>query len=125
MNPSITPAYFLEHANLVFLLVATIIFYLGARSLYLKTNKFLLLQPMLLATTLLVVFIAYLDIPIDRYEKSTSLLTALIAPLTIALMIPLYNYLGEIKKLLLPILVTLFIGSIFTIAITLLVAGNR
>lgn len=103
--------------------IATIGIYSLARFIYLKANKFILLQPMLSATVLLGIFLVQSHIPLEQYKEGTFLLTWMIAPLTIALMLPLYERIREIRHLLLPILFTLIICSTFTVALTLLTAN--
>lgn len=103
--------------------LATIIIYLGARHLYLKFNKPIILQPMLSATVVLVAFILFSHISLKDYQEGTFMLSWMIAPLTIALMLPLYERIKEIRQLFLPILVTLMTGSVFTVSITLAIAS--
>ncbi len=62
-----------------------------------------LLNPVVVAITLVVIYIVGLKIPYQEYLKNVNLLHALLGPATVALAIPLYNQLTLIKKSLIPI----------------------
>ncbi len=62
-----------------------------------------LLNPVVVAITLVVIYIVALKIPYQEYLKNVNLIHALLGPATVALAIPLYNQLTLIKKSLIPI----------------------
>lgn len=100
----------------------TLICYFFARYLYLKLDKPILLQPMLIATSVLIFLVNLFDIPLNSFNQGTSSLTWMIAPLSIGLMVPLAENLKDIKRYLPAILFTLTTCGIFTVAVTLLIA---
>lgn len=112
-----------ENAVQLFALVATLICYFLARYFYLRLNKTPLLQPMLVATPLLILLISVTKVSLSEYQQGTDLLTWMIAPLAIALMVPLAENIKEIKSLLPAILFTLLVCTSFTVGITLLLAA--
>jgi len=117
MNPLISFEF-----QTVLSIIITLFSYFFARFIYLKANKNIILQPMLIATSLLIVFVILFNTPLDEYQTGTGVLTWMIAPLSISLMVPLASNIKEIGKILPSILFTLLICATFTVSITLLIA---
>jgi putative effector of murein hydrolase len=111
-----------HNLQLTFSLSITIACYFFARQLYIKLNKNILLQPMLVATSLLIILIKAFEIPLDTFKQGTHILTLMIAPLSIGLMVPLAQNFKEIKSIIPAILFTILIGGAFTVTITLVIA---
>jgi len=101
---------------------STLLCYFFALWFYKKSGRKFFLQPMLIATIILFLFISNSEVALADYQTGTQILTWMIAPLTIGLMIPLFNHLKTIRNLLPVILLTLLICGTFTIVITLLFA---
>ncbi len=78
--------------------------------LYEKT-RLLLLQPLLIATLMLVATLLVLGIDYQDYRQGSSILTFLLGPATVALAVPLYQNVRRVRAVLMPVLVTLLIGG--------------
>ncbi len=101
----------------------SIICYASAKALYDKLNKNVLLHPMLIASIVLITSVAILGIPATDFLEGNTLLTYMIAPVSIGLMVPLAEQFSQVKKNFIPILLTLTIGSAFTLGVTLGIAA--
>ncbi|WP_445619062.1 LrgB family protein [Kushneria sp. Sum13] len=78
--------------------------------------------PMLTGSLMLAFFIVILPINYDTYYLDAHWLTLLLGPATVGLAIPLYEQFQHIKRLLIPVTVSLVIGSITACAATLTIA---
>ncbi|WP_299258390.1 LrgB family protein [uncultured Kushneria sp.] len=78
--------------------------------------------PMLTGSLMLAFFIVVLPINYDTYYLDAHWLTLLLGPATVGLAIPLYEQFQHIKRLLIPVTVSLVIGSITACAATLSIA---
>lgn len=112
----------LNEIFILFSILLTLASYFSARFLYLKLHKNIFLQPMLVATIILMIVIFMFNIPLTTYQQATIPFTWMIAPLSICLMVPLAENLKEIKTILPNIIFTLLFCGTFTVAITLLIA---
>lgn len=112
----------LSNIFLILSISFTFLAYFSARYIYIKLNKIIFLQPMLVATCVLIILIVTLGIPLDNYQYATHVLTWMIAPLSICLMVPLAENIKEIGKILPHILFTLLICGTFTVVVTLIIA---
>lgn len=100
----------------------TIVAYLAARLLYQRSGAHPLLIPVLTAVITIIVALVLTDTPYDTYAQSTRLVQFLIGPATVALAIPLYNQLQQLKRMWLPLSIALFAGGITAIVSTVLIA---
>lgn len=100
---------FLE--NNYFLLALTFGFYYGARILQKKTG-WVLLNPILLAIALLILFLKVTDISYETYEESGKWIEFWLKPAVVALGVPLYLQLEAIKRQWLPVLLSQLAGCI-------------
>ncbi|BCG22765.1 hypothetical protein TUM18999_09560 [Pseudomonas tohonis] len=80
-------------------------------SLYEKT-RLMFLQPVLVSMALVIAVLVPLGIGYEEYRQSTTLLTLLLGPATVALAVPLFLNLKRIRQLFWPTLITLFIGGL-------------
>jgi predicted murein hydrolase (TIGR00659 family) len=80
-------------------------------SLYEKT-RLMFLQPVLVSMALVIAVLVPLGIGYEEYRQSTTLLTLLLGPATVALAVPLFLNLKRIRQLLWPTLITLSIGGL-------------
>ncbi|NLD14997.1 MAG: LrgB family protein [Gammaproteobacteria bacterium] len=78
--------------------------------LYEKT-RLLLLQPLLIATLMLVATLLVLGIDYQDYRQGSSILTFLLGPATVALAVPLYQNVRRVRAVLVPVLITLLVGG--------------
>ncbi len=102
--------------SLTFLNISiTILIYLGARVLYRYiSNPFT--TPVLLATILVIFILKIANISYEQYAPAKDWITYLLGPATVALAVPMYKNRDVIKKKLIPILASLTVGSLATIA---------
>ncbi len=97
--------------NQYFLLALTFGVYQGAKVLQRKTG-FILLNPILLAIGLIILFLSAFDIPYDTYHESAKLIDFWLKPAVVALGVPLYLQLSQIKKQFVPILASQMVGCL-------------
>lgn len=81
-----------------------------AQLLYEKT-RLLLLQPLLIATLMLVGTLLVLGIDYQDYRQGSAILTFLLGPATVALAVPLYQNVRRVRAVLMPVLTTLLVGG--------------
>ncbi|CAN7247736.1 LrgB family protein [Pseudomonas solani] len=79
--------------------------------LYEKT-RLMFLQPVLVSMALVIAVLVPLGVGYEEYRQSTTLLTLLLGPATVALAVPLFLNLKRIRQLFWPTLITLFIGGL-------------
>ncbi len=103
-------------------IVMTLAAYMLALSLYRLMRYPSWAPPMLTGSLLLAFFIAVLPVDYDTYYLDAHWLTLLLGPATVGLAIPLYEQFQHIKRLLIPITVSLLAGSITACAATLSIA---
>lgn len=103
-------------------LTLTLVAYLGASWLYRRANRHPLLNPVLIAIAVLVGLLAATGTPYQTYFDGAQFVHFLLGPATVALAVPLYAHLRKVHRLLIPLLVSLFVGSSIA-ALTALGAG--
>ena len=103
---------FLE--NPLVLLGLTFIVYYGVQMLQ-KRYKSVFLNPVLLAVSILIVYLLVFNISYDTYKEAGIYIEFWLKPSIVALGVPLYLQLSKIKKQLIPLIVSEFIGSLIGI----------
>lgn len=97
-----------------------LIFTIGAYKigvfLYEKSGKHALLQPIIIAYAIILPILIVSGVSYEHFFNSTQLLHFFLGSATVALALPLYNNLKYIYAYFIPILVTLIIGGIITMA---------
>jgi len=107
--------------NQYFLLALTFIIYVASQLLQRRTG-ISMLNPILLSTVAIIVFLLVCDIDYDTYSKGGEFIDFLLKPAVVALGVPLYRQLESIKKQFLPILLAEVAGCIVGIASVVIVA---
>lgn len=102
----------------LFVLGLTLLAYQLALELY-QRSRWLLAQPVLVATLLLVGALWACGIGYPRYRQESSLLWLLLGPATVALAVPLRQNLPRIRQLFWPVSIALLVGGTITVALTL------
>lgn len=102
----------------LFVLGLTLLAYQLALELY-QRSRWLLAQPVLVATLLLVGALWACGIGYPRYRQESSLLWLLLGPATVALAVPLRQNLPRIRQLFWPVTIALLVGGTITVALTL------
>ncbi len=97
-------------------LAVTLGVYQLATLLYRRTRMMPLLNPVLVSIILVIALLLFTHTPYDTYFSGAQFIHFLLGPATVALAIPLYEYATKLRQMLLPILITLFIGSLTAIA---------
>lgn len=103
---------FLE--NPLVLLGLTFIVYYGVQMLQ-KRYKSVFLNPVLLAVSILIGYLLVFNISYDTYKEAGIYVEFWLKPSIVALGVPLYLQLSKIKKQLIPLIVSEFIGSLIGI----------
>jgi lrgB family protein len=103
---------FLE--NPLVLLGITFIVYYGVQMLQ-KRYKSVFLNPVLLAVSILIGYLLVFNISYDTYKEAGIYIEFWLKPSIVALGVPLYLQLSKIKKQLIPLIVSEFIGSLIGI----------
>ena len=91
-------------------LTITLVAYSLAYRLYLHSNSHPLLNPVVTAVGVLIVFLLVTDTSYEAYFEGGQFVHFLLGPATVALAIPLYKQCANLKKLWLPLSVALMIG---------------
>lgn len=86
-----------------------------------KTNS-ILLNPMLVAMSLIIAFISYIEMPIADFKLYSAPLNALLEPAIVVLGLPLFQQLQAIKKNIVPILAILCIAIFITLTISFILS---
>lgn len=102
----------------LFVLGLTLLAYQLALELY-QRRRWLLAQPVLVATLLLVGALWACGIGYPRYRQESSMLWLLLGPATVALAVPLRQNLPRIRQLFWPVTIALLVGGTITVALTL------
>ncbi len=107
--------------NQYFLLALTFGVYQGAKLLQRKT-RLILLNPILVAIGLIILFLSAFDISYDTYHESAKLIDFWLKPAVVALGVPLYLQLSQIKKQFVPILASQMVGCLVGIVSVVITA---
>lgn len=107
--------------NQYFLIFLTFVLFFGAK-LQQKRSGWVVLNPILVTIALLIVFLSVADIPYADYEKGGAMIDFWLKPAVVALGVPLYLQLEQIKKQLLPILLSQLVGCLVGIVSVVLTA---
>ncbi|MGE4407796.1 LrgB family protein, partial [Pseudomonas sp.] len=105
----------------LFSVALTLIAFQLALALY-RRSGWLVLQPVMVGMLLVVTTLTLVGMDYARYREGASLIAMLLGPATVALAVPLYRHLRRIQQLFWPILVTLLVGGVLCVALTLLIA---
>ncbi|WP_313027307.1 LrgB family protein [Pseudomonas lopnurensis] len=108
-------------AHPLFSVALTLIAFQLALALY-RRSGWLVLQPVMVGMLLVVATLTLVGVDYARYREGASLIAMLLGPATVALAVPLYRHLRRIQQLFWPILVTLMVGGVLCVALTLLIA---
>ena len=101
MNPLESP---------LFGLVLTFALYLAAQKLY-SIRPIFLFSPVLVAITAIIVILKYSGLPYETYNRGGRLISFFLGPAVVALGVPLYEKLPEIRKRATAITVSIISGS--------------
>lgn len=111
MNPKLTDIWVFLSGSPLLWLSLTLLAYLGALWLHRASGGRPLVNPVLVAVTLIVSVLLITGTPYDTYFEGAKFVHFLIGPATVALAVPLYGQIGRLRRLWLPIGVALLAGS--------------
>ena len=108
-------------AHSLFAVVLTLIAFQLALMLY-RRSGWLVLQPVMIGMLLVVATLTLVGVEYPRYREGAAPIAMLLGPATVALAVPLYRHLRRIRQLFWPIVITLVVGGVLCVALTLAIA---
>lgn len=108
-------------AHSLFAVVLTLIAFQLALMLY-RRSGWLVLQPVMIGMLLVVATLTLVGVEYPRYREVAAPIAMLLGPATVALAVPLYRHLRRIRQLFWPIVITLVVGGLLCVALTLAIA---
>lgn len=103
-------------------IMLTLLFYIIGTYIYKKT-KITYLNPLLISTILLIIFIKVANIDLENFLTDLSGINVFLGPLIVSLAVPIIKNIDLIKKNLIPIIVGAIVGSFVSI-FSVIVLGN-
>lgn len=100
----------------------TLLTYLAAVWVYERSRRNPLLNPVLIAVTTLVAILSATRTSYDTYFAGAQFVHFLLGPATVALAVPLYANMREVRRLIIPLLVSLIAGSCVAILSAVMIA---
>ena len=92
-------------------LSVTLVVYLAAQKLFLKSGSFSLLNPVAVSIIALIALLQLSHTPYEEYFKGAQFLHFLLGPATVALAVPLFRQLARLRAIWFPVAVSLTVGS--------------
>ena len=123
MTPPISEIWVYLSASPLLGLTITLLAYQGAFWIYQRSGCNPLANPVLIAVTVLVLFLTLTATSYETYFEGAKFVHFLLGPATVALAIPLYMQLHRVRAMLLPVIVGLFVGSL-TAAVSAVLVGR-
>lgn len=103
-------------------LTLTVLVYVAADWLFQRSGRQAFLNPVLLSIVTLVALLTLTGTRYETYFEGAKFVHFMLGPATVALAIPLYRHLDLIRRLWLPILVSIVTGAIVSAASAILIA---
>lgn len=108
-------------SNNIVLLALTFGVYYGARQLQ-KWTGWVVLNPILVTIAVLIVFLKLTGIIYDTYQEGGHYIDFWLKPAIVALGVPLYQHLGQIRRQFVPIIVSQLVGCLVGLVSVVLIA---
>ena len=108
-------------SNNIVLLALTFGVYYGARQLQ-KWTGCVVLNPILVTIAVLIVFLKLTGISYDTYQEGGHYIDFWLKPAIVALGVPLYQHLGQIRRQFVPIIVSQLVGCLVGLVSVVLIA---
>ncbi len=108
----------------IFSLILTLGIYLASRKASAKLNDHPLLSPAVLSILVISAVLLVFQIPYKEYFQGARPIHFMLGPATVSLALPLYSQLEKLKKLLVPLCVSLVIGSVIGIFSAVLIGAS-
>jgi predicted murein hydrolase (TIGR00659 family) len=103
-------------------LTVTLVAYLIANAISARLNQHPLANPVLIAVVLVALILLISGTPFPAYFAGAQFVHFLLGPATVALAVPLVRYRPQIRRLLVPLLASLIVGSVTAIVSAVLLA---
>ncbi|MEZ5788021.1 MAG: LrgB family protein [Xanthobacteraceae bacterium] len=103
-------------------LTVTLVAYLIANAISARLNQHPLANPVLIAVVLVALILLASGTPFPAYFAGAQFVHFLLGPATVALAVPLVRYRPQIRRLLVPLLAALIVGSLTAIVSAVLLA---
>lgn len=100
----------------------TLVAYWAGDSLFRASGRKPLVNPVLIAVALLGTVLTLTGTPYERYFEGAQFVHFMLGPATVCLAVPLYGALPKVRKVLLPLVAALLVGSLTAMATALGVA---
>jgi predicted murein hydrolase (TIGR00659 family) len=111
MNTSVVAFWVYMQAGPLLWLTLTLVAYSLAFILFRRAGGNPLFNPVAIAVVLILVALAATGTSYDTYFNGAQFVHFLLGPATVALAVPLWRNLGEVRRMLLPMLLALVVGS--------------
>lgn len=121
MTPQISELWVYLSASPLLGLTITLLAYQGAFWLYQRSGCNPLVNPVLIAVSILVVFLTLTATSYETYFAGAQFVHFLLGPATVALAIPLYTQFRRVRAMLLPVIAGLLAGSLTAVLSAVLV----
>jgi predicted murein hydrolase (TIGR00659 family) len=121
MTPPISELWVYLSASPLLGLTITLLAYQGAFWLYQRSGGNPLVNPVLIAVSLLVLFLWLTATRYETYFAGAQFVHFLLGPATVALAIPLYTQIRRVRAMLLPVVVGLLAGSLTAVLSAVLI----
>ena len=121
MTPPISEIWVYLAASPLLGLTITLLAYQGAFWLYQRSGCNPLVNPVLIAVSVLVLFLTLTATSYETYFAGAQFVHFLLGPATVALAIPLYTQFHRVRAMLLPVVVGLLAGSLTAVVSAVLV----
>lgn len=108
-------------SNNIVLLALTFGVYYGARQLQ-KWTGWVVLNPILVTIAVLIVFLKLTGISYDTYQEGGHYIDFWLKPAIVALGVPLYQHLGQIRRQFVPIILSQLVGCLVGLVSVVLIA---
>jgi predicted murein hydrolase (TIGR00659 family) len=112
MIPAVQDIWVYLSASPLLWLTATLLAYLGAHQLFLRSGQNPLVNPVAIAVLLLVGVLAVTGTDYRTFFDGAQFIHFLLGPATVALAVPLYTHFGTVRRAALPMLAALVVGSL-------------
>lgn len=122
MTPPLTQLWVYLSASPLLGLTITLLAYQAAFAIFKRTGGHPLANPVLIAVTLLVVFLLLTGTPYETYFSGAQFVHFLLGPATVALAIPLYAQFKKVRAMARPVALGLVAGSLTAIISAIAVA---
>ncbi|NEX22810.1 LrgB family protein [Thiorhodococcus mannitoliphagus] len=103
-------------------LTLTLLAYLAGDWLFRRSGRKALFNPVLLSILMLVTVLTATGTRYETYFEGAQFVHFMLGPATVALAIPLYRHLDLVRRLWLPILVSIVTGAVVSVTSTILIA---